>query len=259
MFPKIKTHIQEKKHPYTVIAVMLLMISGVYLIDTNIISDNTVAIAVQNQVAQVSYTPLQPLPGAPAQPAVNMIGYLQNIIFLVIGIAIVLAVLMLVIGGVQYMASDAFTSKEDARDRMTMALFGLIIAFGAYLLLNTINPDLVTFRLPSAIVAPTPPSLPPPPPPLQEQIQKTAQGIPGTRVNLRDRSGRLVGAAAEVLDPTKNDGAVLKVDIGLGTQNKTKIAETFEQQCGEIATASGKLYEIKTTGIVVKTHTCTLR
>ena len=159
MFGKIKLHFEQKKHPYTVIATMFLLIGSLYIFNAK--SDLGIAIKKEPVVAQVSYAPLQPLPGSGGVVSTgNTVGYLQNIIFLVIGIAIVLAVLMLVIGGVQYMASDAFTQKEDAKDRMTMAIFGLIIALGAYLLLNTINPDLVTFRLPSAIIAPTPPTLP---------------------------------------------------------------------------------------------------
>mgnify|MGYP004127172961 CR=1 FL=1 len=106
---------------------------------------------VDTQIAAVEYIPLQSLPGTGIEAGQKFTtlsaGLFSNIVFFVIGIAIVLAVLMIVIGGIQYMGSDAYTSKEDAVKKINMALFGLLIAFGAWLLLNTINPDLVTFKV----------------------------------------------------------------------------------------------------------------
>ncbi len=149
---KFLTHIKEKKHPYIIIGLMLLIMGGISVFDSAILKSGTTENTIVEQVAQVTYAPLSPLPGIPSViGSADTIGYLQKFIFLAIGIAIVLAVLMFVIGGVQYMASDAFTSKDDAKDRMTMALFGLLIAFGAYLLLDAINPQLVTFKLPSSL------------------------------------------------------------------------------------------------------------
>ncbi|MDP3725713.1 MAG: hypothetical protein Q8R36_00775, partial [bacterium] len=152
MFKNIINHIQEKKHPYIVIGLMLLIMGGVSVFDGTVLKSGAVENIALKQVAQVTYAPLSPLPGSGSTiSGAGTVKYLQDIIFLAIGIAIVLAVLMLVIGGVQYMASDAFTSKDDAKDRMTMALFGLLIAFGAYLLLDAINPQLTTFKLPSGV------------------------------------------------------------------------------------------------------------
>lgn len=69
--------------------------------------------------------------------------YLNLIIKLIIGIAAVLAVVMIVIGGIEYMTSELISSKEAGRERMTQAVLGLLLALGAWALLNTINPDLL--------------------------------------------------------------------------------------------------------------------
>ncbi len=50
----------------------------------------------------------------------------------------------LVFGGFWYMLSDTLTSKEKAKDILRGAISGLILALAAYLILYTINPDLVS-------------------------------------------------------------------------------------------------------------------
>ncbi|MCE9549256.1 pilin [Candidatus Nomurabacteria bacterium] len=69
--------------------------------------------------------------------------YLNTMIKIVIGVSAVLAVVMIVIGGIEYMTSELIHSKEAGKDRITGALIGLLIALGAYALLYTINPDLL--------------------------------------------------------------------------------------------------------------------
>ncbi len=73
-------------------------------------------------------------------------GYIEAIYKLSIGIAGVLAVLMIVIGGIEYIASAANPSlKESAKKRIWAAIGGLLLALSAYIILNTINPKLVGF------------------------------------------------------------------------------------------------------------------
>ncbi len=78
--------------------------------------------------------------GKSASPA----DYLENIFYFMIGTAGVLAVLVFAIGGIQFMVSGATPSaKKEGQEKMTAAIFGLILALGTWLILNTINPDLV--------------------------------------------------------------------------------------------------------------------
>lgn len=62
-----------------------------------------------------------------------------------------LAVLMITIGGVEFMISGANeSSRGDAKKRISGALWGLLLALGAWLILYTINPELLklNFALP---------------------------------------------------------------------------------------------------------------
>jgi len=76
--------------------------------------------------------------------APDNVGDYFNVIFkIIIGLCAVLAVIMIVIGGIQYMGSESIFGKTEAKSRIAAAILGLIIALGAYALLNTINPDLL--------------------------------------------------------------------------------------------------------------------
>ncbi len=98
-----------------------------------------------------SYCLLAPLPGIGENGKVNTTtgiqGYLNGIIRLVIGLIGVLAVVMVVVGGIEYMSTVSVGEKEGAKSRITNALFGLILALSAYTILNTINPNLVNLSI----------------------------------------------------------------------------------------------------------------
>ena len=73
----------------------------------------------------------------------NNIGTYLNFIFkLGIGLCAALAVIMLIIYGVMYMGDESIFAKTEAKKKMLGAVTGLLIALGAWALLNTINPDL---------------------------------------------------------------------------------------------------------------------
>lgn len=76
-------------------------------------------------------------------------GYLNLMLKLFIGICAVLAVVMIVMGGIQYMTSELISSKAEGKKRILNAIFGLLLALGAYTLLYTINPDLLDTKLSS--------------------------------------------------------------------------------------------------------------
>jgi len=70
-------------------------------------------------------------------------GYVNLFVGIMIGIATLLTVVMLVVGGVQYMTTDALAGKTNARETITKALLGLLLALGSFLILKTINPNLL--------------------------------------------------------------------------------------------------------------------
>jgi hypothetical protein len=68
--------------------------------------------------------------------------YINIIIKILIGVVGVMAVISIVLGGVQYMTTDAFSRKEGGKEMITHAVSGLGIALVSVLLLSTINPQL---------------------------------------------------------------------------------------------------------------------
>jgi cell wall-associated NlpC family hydrolase len=54
---------------------------------------------------------------------------------------------MIVIGGIEYMTSELISSKEAGKERIRGAIFGLLLALGAWTLLNQINPDILNTNL----------------------------------------------------------------------------------------------------------------
>jgi hypothetical protein len=63
-----------------------------------------------------------------------------------IGLAFTLGFLSFLYAGWEYIGSDLITKKEDGRKRMKNAAIGIIIALTGYVLLNTINPDILAFQ-----------------------------------------------------------------------------------------------------------------
>lgn len=99
--------------------------------------------------AAPGYVPLTPLNkpnGDSLYKGDSIPDYLNNIFSFGIAICGALAVIMIVFAGIKYMLSDAFTSKEQAKEQIRAALIGLGLALASYLILFTINPDLINIR-----------------------------------------------------------------------------------------------------------------
>ncbi len=101
----------------------------------------------------MTYTPLVGLPGMPAgQPYDTSqkcaFGDYFNIVFkAIIGLCAVLAMVMLVYGGIEYMTGGTISEKENGKGTITNAILGLLIVLGSYALLNTLNPQLLNVCL----------------------------------------------------------------------------------------------------------------
>jgi hypothetical protein len=98
------------------------------------------------------YVPLAPLPnttrpGPGGTEVVDFTSYVPAVFNLSIGLAGVLAVIMMIIGGIQYLSTDSISGKNEGRKQIGAALGGLLLALGAFLILQTINPKLVNFDL----------------------------------------------------------------------------------------------------------------
>lgn len=117
--------------------------------------DTVILSSATTSTTDTTYTPLASLPGVDTTidtqssdsnpcPFGN---YLNIIIKLVIGFAAVMAMVMIVMGGIEYMTSELVSSKEAGKERIVHAVLGLLLALGSYLILNTINPQLLSVCL----------------------------------------------------------------------------------------------------------------
>ena len=69
--------------------------------------------------------------------------YFERLYIWLLGVVGLAALFAIVYGGVLYIFSGAIESTAEAKRWITNAIMGLVIAGGSYLLLYTINPDLV--------------------------------------------------------------------------------------------------------------------
>lgn len=100
------------------------------------------------------YVPLSPIPGATKECAedrtlqcTSFALYLANGYKAGLALAGALAFLMIVIGGFQYMSTDASAEKSEGKQRVIGAVSGLILAFASFIFLRTINTRLVNWDL----------------------------------------------------------------------------------------------------------------
>jgi hypothetical protein len=73
--------------------------------------------------------------------------FFQSVFNTGLAIAATLAVVMIMYGGVKYMTTDAWNNKEEAKEIIQNAVYGLVLALVSYLILYTINPDILNVRL----------------------------------------------------------------------------------------------------------------
>ncbi len=73
--------------------------------------------------------------------------YIAGIYKWAVGIAGLVAAVLVIIGGFMYLTSGGNAQRaQQGKERLTQALLGLGLLLGSYLLLYTINPDLVSFK-----------------------------------------------------------------------------------------------------------------
>lgn len=89
--------------------------------------------------------------GACGNPASNDIaGYILRFYQFGVAIAGILAVGLIVAGSVYISASGGSPDKQsEGKDMITSAIWGLVLLFGSYLILNTVNPEIVTLKNPN--------------------------------------------------------------------------------------------------------------
>lgn len=91
----------------------------------------------------LTYTPLEPISSTAQNKNPNFCDLLSLIFKALIYVGGMVAVLYLVLGGITYMVSEVVDKRSKARDRIRAAVWGLVILLASWIILNTINPQLV--------------------------------------------------------------------------------------------------------------------
>lgn len=91
----------------------------------------------------LDYTLLEPVTGFLPPEAPSLDVYLAGLFRLIIGIAGILAVIRITWCGFNLMMSVSPSAREDAKECIKMSLFGLLLALGAFLIINSlrVGPD----------------------------------------------------------------------------------------------------------------------
>jgi len=124
------------------------------------------------------------IPKCGATPA----SYLSGLYRLALGLGVLAALIMIVVAGITYATSGDNASKQkEARGQIRDAIIGMVILFASVLILNTVNPALVSMRLPNI----QPPSTPAP-------TSTSTSSEPSDSGSLKDRWKRAVAEAPVV-------------------------------------------------------------
>ncbi|MCC6520438.1 C40 family peptidase [Candidatus Nomurabacteria bacterium] len=112
--------------------------------DTDTITIDGSGDITNEQLSSNTYTFLAPLPGlSEVTGNEGVANFIERLFIIMISLAGVLAVLSLIFAGFQYITTGVFSVKTSAKERIWNSILGLLLALGAFIILNTINPDLV--------------------------------------------------------------------------------------------------------------------
>lgn len=135
---------------FIILAFTLLSFSPFYV---EIVLAQTTATPAPTATAEDPYTLLAPIPcvggncSGDLATKTTLPQYVKGFIQLSIGISAVFAVVMIVIGGFQYMTSDALQGKSDGKTRIKNSAIGILLIAASFIILQTINPDLLNINL----------------------------------------------------------------------------------------------------------------
>lgn len=82
----------------------------------------------------------------PATSNTDFTGYAKFLYPFALSVGAILAVIMLVIAGLQMMTASE-GQRSSAKERIQNAILGLLLLVGVYLILHTINPDLLNLKI----------------------------------------------------------------------------------------------------------------
>ena len=96
------------------------------------------------------FVPLAPIPnlteGVVANSG-NLANFFNNLYKYLIGLAAMLAVIEIIWGGLEISTKDSVSKQSDGKERITQAIFGLILVLSPVLVFSIINPSILNLSL----------------------------------------------------------------------------------------------------------------
>ncbi len=107
----------------------------------------------QPSEVQSGFTALAPIPGLTDQSATSVMNattlanFFNNLYKYLIGLAAILAVIEIIWGGLEISTKDSVSKQSDGRERITQAIFGLVLVLSPVLVFSIINPNILNLSL----------------------------------------------------------------------------------------------------------------
>lgn len=132
----------------------LVLLFGSYAILNTVNPDLTKLVSLDKLLDQAEFSAPAGSPAAPPEPPkpgekvpLGIAGQIGNFYQWALGIGGLLALGVLIFGGILYTASAGNASRQDdAKQWLSGALIGTLLLFGSFLVLNTINPELTKLK-----------------------------------------------------------------------------------------------------------------
>src|SRR3989338_1263491 len=96
------------------------------------------------------FVPLAGIPGLTQGATADTAGlanFFNNLYKFAIGMASVLAIIMIIWGGLQYATQDIPGAKQEGKDRILQAILGLILVLSPALVFSIINPNILNLSI----------------------------------------------------------------------------------------------------------------
>src|SRR3990167_735226 len=99
------------------------------------------------------FTALAPIPGltdispTAVVNSTSLANFFNNLYKYVIGLAAVLAVIMIIWGGLEYSTQDSVSKKSDGKERIIQAILGLVLVLSPVLVFSIINPGILNLSI----------------------------------------------------------------------------------------------------------------
>jgi len=99
-----------------------------------------------NTAVAQEYVPISETPFIKEGPLPTIEVYLNKIFVFTLGIAGLLAVINITMGGITYITSSSGGSTEAAKAKIADAIKGLLLILATYIILNAVNPEILKFN-----------------------------------------------------------------------------------------------------------------